>query len=32
VFYEFDDARVHIIRVLHQRMDAPRHLGGTRHR
>jgi toxin ParE1/3/4 len=32
VFYEFDEARVGIIRVLHQRMDAPRHLGRTHQR
>jgi toxin ParE1/3/4 len=32
VFYEFDEARVRIIRVLHQRMDAPRHLGRTHQR
>lgn len=27
VFYKFDEARVRIIRILHQHMDAPRHLG-----
>jgi toxin ParE1/3/4 len=27
VFYEFDESCVRIIRVLHQGMDAPRHLG-----
>jgi toxin ParE1/3/4 len=29
VFYRFDDATVQIVRILHQHMDAPHHLGRT---
>ena len=27
VFYQFDELRIRIVRILHQHMDAPRHLG-----
>ena len=29
IFFEADDARVLVVRVLHDRMDYRRHLGGT---